>query len=119
MIGWIRHLFNRYEFWLYKDFVTIVSVTVSLIFLCVLWFLTKKFSKRGWRVWLPVFICLPIFIINFVMMLLPNGTGGVTVHFYLGVCIYAFDIMLYTCVGEGVIIFIKYIIKMMRSNTKM
>ena len=104
-------LFGKNEFWENGIIMIIICAIISVIFLIVLWIFTDGFKQRGLKVWMPVFICMPTMLFGGVMMLSSNGTGGFTQHFYLGILVYSFHILMLTSFGEFCIIVIRKLLK--------
>ena len=80
---------------------------ISIIFLILLWRLSNGFKLLSWKMWLPVIVCLPIMAFGGIMLRFPNGTGGVTQHFYLGLFMYALCTLIFSGVGEVILILVR------------
>ena len=79
-------------------------IVITGIFIIVLALVTNGFRQLNWKIWLPAVVCIPIIILCLIMTFFPNGTGGVTQHFYLGILMYTLCILIFTSVAEGIII---------------
>lgn len=98
---------TRESFWMDGKSMIIVCIIISLLFTLLLGIITKGF-KKGWKLLLPVLICIPIICFGIIMLLLPNGTGVKTQIFYLGVVLYAVWTLIFTIIEELLaILFIK------------
>lgn len=92
------------KFWENGAVMISTCLIVSIIFIIILWIVTVKFTVLGWRMWLPVFVCTPCILFGAIMIFFPNGTWGMTQHFYLGILMYALCILTFTSIGEGLIV---------------
>ncbi len=99
------HLSSSF-FWEDGRVMIIISIAISIGFLIILY----RITNLKWKVWLPVILCGPIIIFGAIMMFFPNGTGGVTQHFYLGITMYSSCILLFTGVGEIIMILLKKLV---------
>ena len=88
-----------------------VCFLVSIVFVFILCIITKGFHILGWRIWLPIVICLPIVILSFIMIFIPNGAAGITQYDYFGIGIYALIILMLTAFWEAIILLIKRFLK--------
>lgn len=112
MLNFLKSLYTQAlneKFWENGTVMIVTCLIVSIIFITVLWIVTVKCKVLKWLMWLPVFVCTPAILLGAVMIFFPNGTGGVTQHFYLGILMYALCILTFTSIGEGLIIALKKI----------
>ena len=98
--------FSRSEFWENGTVMIVVCLIISALFTAVLCIATKGFKTSGRLLWAPAVVCVPIMLFGFIMLFFPNGTGGVTQHFYLGILMYALCVLVFTGIGESLIIFL-------------
>ena len=107
LVKWFSENLLSSYFWENGRVMLIFCASVSVIILIALWVVTNGFEQISWKVWLPVIVCVPIMILSILLSLLPNGTGGVTQHFYLGFFCYSLWTLIFTGMGELIIIALK------------
>lgn len=110
MLKFMQQLFEQISspyFWENGNVMIVTCAIISVIALVVLWKVTDGFMQAGYKKWILVFVCVPVILFNFIMLFFPNGTGGVTSLFYLGCMIYTLYILMFTVIGEIVIIILR------------
>ena len=96
--------FSNSEFWENGTVMIVTCLIISILFIAILCIVSCGFKVLGWRLWIPAIICIPIMLFCLIMLFFPNGTGGVTQHFYIGVLMYVLCVLVFTSVGECLII---------------
>lgn len=104
LLKWFSENLTSSLFWEDGRVMIIFCIVISGIFLIVLGHATNGFRQLNWKIWLPAVVCIPIIILSFIMLCFPNGTGGVTQHFYLGILMYVLCILIFTSISEGIVI---------------
>lgn len=100
------------EFWEDGRVILFISAIISIINVIIVWIITKGYKEKKWFLRVPIMLFGIIGIIGFIMVLFPNGTFGVTQHFYLGIFAYAMSITIITRICESLILLIeKYVDK--------
>jgi len=87
----------------------IVMIVFSIIIGILLEFFLFKFleqSTKRWLIFLPSLICLVNIIFSVIMLVFPNGTGGVTQHFYFGILMYSLSVLIITLIFGSILFFV-------------
>ena len=91
-----------------------VMIAVSLIISIMIELLLCKaatVSQKNWLLFMPAILCSISIVFGVIMLLFPNGTGGVTQHFYLGITVYSFAILVISVLLGILVFFLKKIKK--------
>lgn len=93
-------------FW--EDFrvMIIASVIIGLSVELIMWKITNV-TKTKWQLFIPIVICAAGLLFGGIMIFLPNGTGGVTQLFYLGVFMYSLSVLIAAGISAGIILILK------------
>ena len=94
------------DFWENGLVMIIFSIIFGLIFELLTWSISRRYQIKN-IIFIPSLLCLIIMSFGIIMLSFPNGTGGVTQHFYLGIIMYSLSILIVTLIIGLVILLLK------------
>ncbi len=101
------------SFWEDGRVMIVFAVIIGLSIELIMWKITKVTQKKR-QLFIPLIICMAGLIFGGIMIFFPNGTGGVTQHFYLGI----FSYSLSTLIAAGISVSIILILQKLRKHQK-
>ena len=94
------YILNSY-FWEDGRVMIITSIIVSFLLRLLFKYIAKSYAKK--HIELAPYLLYSIgMLFGGIMIFFPNGTGGVTQHFYLGVLMYSLTMFVFATIFSGI-----------------
>ena len=89
------------SFWEDGRVMIVFSLICSFLLRLLFKYIANRFSKK-WIMFVPYLLYFIGMLFGGIMISFPNGTGGVTQHFYLGVLIYSLTMFVFAIIFSAI-----------------